>query len=118
MKEGNDAFAIWGGISGCQSLLAIALTEGIAPELVGDRPAARFRLPGKGRLEPGADGDLVLVDLSVETELRAEDLRYRHRHSPYVGMRLRGRIAATFLRGRRIGDGGPRGRLLRPTPPG
>ena len=118
MKTGDDAFAIWGGISGCQSLLAIALTEGVAPELVSKRPAARFRLPAKGRLEPGADADLVLVDPSVETELRTEDLRYRHRHSPYVGMRMRGRIAATFVRGRRVGDGAPRGRLVRPAPPG
>jgi len=118
MKEGDDAFAIWGGISGCQSLLAIALTEGFPPELVSERPAARFRLPGKGRLEPGADADLVLVDPAAAAELRAEDLRYRHRHSPYVGMRLRGRIAATFLRGRRVGDGAPRGRLVRPAPPG
>jgi allantoinase len=118
MKQGDDAFAIWGGISGCQSLLALALTEGVASELVAARPAARLRLPGKGRLEPGADADLVLVDLFVESELRAEDLRYRHRHSPYVGMRLRGRIEATFLRGRRIDEREPRGRLVRPAPPG
>ena len=118
MKEGDDAFAVWGGISGCQSLLALALTEGVAPELVGARPAARFRLPGKGRLEPGADADLVLVDLSAETELRAEDLRYRHRHSPYVGRRLRGRVAATFVRGRRVVPGEPCGRLVRPAGPG
>jgi len=118
MKEGDDAFAVWGGISGCQSLLALALTVDIPTELIAARPAARFRLPGKGRLEPGADADVVLVDLAAETELRAEDLRYRHRHSPYVGLRLRGRIVATFLRGRRVGDGEPRGRLMRPAPPG
>ena len=118
MKEGDDALAVWGGISGCQSLLALALTEDIPTELVAARPAARLRLPGKGRLEPGADADVVLFDPSVETELRAEDLRYRHRHSPYVGLRLRGRIVATFVRGRRVGDGGPRGRLVRPAPPG
>ncbi len=118
MKRGDDAFAIWGGISGCQSLLGLALTESVATELVAGRPAARLRLPGKGRLEPGADADLVLVDMSADTELRTEDLRYRHRHSPYVGMRLRGRIAATYLRGHRVGDGPPRGRLVRPSPPG
>ena len=118
MKQGDDAFAIWGGISGCQSLLALALTEGVAPELVAARPAARLRLPGKGRLEPGADADLVLVDMSVESELRAEDLRYRHRHSPYVGMRMRGRIEATYLRGHRVDERAPRGRLVRPAPPG
>jgi len=114
LKEGDDAFAVWGGISGCQSLLALALTEGVPHELVSERPAARFRLPGKGRLEPGADADLVLVDPSVESVLRAEDLRYRHPHSPYVGRRLRGRIAGTWLRGRPVVAGEPRGRLVRP----
>ena len=114
LKEGGDAFAVWGGISGCQSLLALALTEGVPLELVTERPASRFRLPGKGRLEPGADADIVLVDPSVDTTLRAEDLRYRHRHSPYVGWRLRGRIAGTWLRGRPVVAGEPRGRLVRP----
>jgi allantoinase len=118
MKQGDDAFAIWGGISGCQSLLALALTEGVASELVAARPAARLRLPGKGRLEPGADADLVLVDMSVESELRADDLHYRHRHSPYVGMRMRARIEATYLRGQRVDDAAPRGRVVRPAPPG
>jgi allantoinase len=91
---------------------------GFPPELVAARPAARLRLPGKGRLEPGADADLVLVDMSVESELRADDLHYRHRHSPYVGMRMRGRIEATYLRGQRVDDAAPRGRLVRPAPPG
>ena len=114
MKEGDDAFAVWGGISGCQSLLGLMLSEGFPPALVTAGPAERFRLPGKGRLEPGADADLVLVDMSVETELRTEDLRYRHRHSPYVGRRLRGRVVDTLLRGQRIVPGEPRGRLVRP----
>jgi allantoinase len=118
MKQGDDAFAIWGGISGCQSLLPLALTVGFPPELVAARPAARLRLPGKGRLEPGADADLVLVDMSVESELRADDLHYRHRHSPYVGMRMRARIEATYLRGQRVDDAAPRGRVVRPAPPG
>jgi allantoinase len=118
LKEGGDAFAVWGGISGCQSLLPLAITEGVPLELVTERPAARFRLPGKGRLEPGADADLVLVDLSAETELRAEDLRYRHRHSPFVGRLLRGRIAGTWLRGRPVVAGEPCGRLVRPSAPG
>ena len=114
LKEGDDAFAVWGGISGCQSLLALALTEGVPHELISERPAARFRLAGKGRLEPGADADLVLVDPGVESVLRAADLRYRHPHSPYVGRHLRGRIAGTWLRGRRVVAGEPRGRLVRP----
>ena len=47
-------------------------------------------MPRKGRIEPGADADLALVDLAAEYTLRAEDLHYRHRISPYIGRRLRG----------------------------
>jgi allantoinase len=115
LKQGEDAFAVWGGISGCQSLLPLTLTEGFPVELVTARPAERFGLTGKGRLEPGADADITLVDPAVEWELRAEDLRYRHPRSPYVGRPMRGRIVGTFLRGRRIVSGEPLGRLVRPT---
>jgi allantoinase len=109
MKQGDDFFAIWGGISGCQSLLPVVLTEGLPLELVTSRPAERFRLPGKGRLEVGYDADLVLVEPDTDWELTADELRYRHPHSPYLGRRFRGRVVRTLLRG-----GAARGRLVRP----
>src|SRR6185312_15908961 len=61
-KLGEDFFAIWGGIIGCQALLAVVLDaghhgRGLALErvaaLTASAPAARFRLPAKGRIEPG-----------------------------------------------------------------
>ncbi|MGZ4388230.1 MAG: allantoinase AllB [Gaiellaceae bacterium] len=115
--KGGDALAAWGGVSGCQSLLQVLLTHGsvdapTASRLTAAAPAARLRLPGKGRIEPGCDADLALVDLGAEAELRADDLRYRHRHSPYVGMTLRGRVAATLVRGRPAGE--RPGRLVTP----
>jgi allantoinase len=125
LKTGDDFFAIWGGISGCQSLLAALLTEGLPAEQVAELtaagPAARLHLPGKGRLEPGADADLTLVDLGDERPLRAEELFYRHRHSPYVGRALRGRVVRTLVRGRTVFQDGrivaePAGRLVRPRP--
>jgi allantoinase len=109
MKEGDDFFAIWGGISGCQSLLPLVLAEELPVELVTSRPAERFRLPRKGRLEVGYDADVVLVEPEVEWRLEAGDLLYRHRHSPYVGRRFRGRVVRTLLRG-----GAERGRLVTP----
>ena len=110
MKGGDDVFAVWGGISGCQSLVALTLGEGFPHALVSARPAERFRLPGKGRLEPGADADVVLL-APVEWELRADDLRYRHKHSPYVGRRMRARVVRAWLRGRPIGE--QRGQLVK-----
>jgi len=128
LKEGDDSFAIWGGIAGCQSTLAALLTAGHArrdlplPQiaaLLAGNVARRFRLPNKGRLAIGHDADLALVDLAHEATLTAEQLGYRHQISPYVGQRLRGRIARTILRGQTIQHNGqtvatPRGRLLRP----
>jgi allantoinase len=80
LKTGEDAFAVWGGISGCQSLLPLVLTEAVPIGLVTERPARRFGLAAKGRLEPGADADLVLVDL--EARHRGEDSQTTQRVPP------------------------------------
>jgi allantoinase len=131
LKIGGDFFGAWGGISGCQSMLALMLSEGHharglalerLPELLAGFVARRFRLPGKGRLEVGADADLALVDLGREWTLEAEHLLYRHAHSPFVGRRLRGAATRTLLRGATVWSeaGGiaspPRGRLVTPHP--
>jgi allantoinase len=129
LKTSDDFFAVWGGISGCQSTLPALLTEGyhlrhvplplIAAALAGF-VARRFRLPGKGRIAVGADADLALVALDDPFVLDADDLFYRHRQSPYVGRRFRGRVVRTILRGTTVFLDGkivspPTGRLLRPT---
>jgi allantoinase len=115
LKRGGDAFAAWGGISGCQSLLASLLGRLPAADvarLTAGAPAARLRLSGKGRVEPGADADLALVRLG-DAELTAAELADRHRHNPYVGRVFGGRVERTLLRGEAAGA--RRGRLVRPT---
>jgi len=129
LKAAPDFFGVWGGISGCQSTLPALLTEGYAVRglplaaiaaLLAGYAARRFGLPGKGWVGVGADADLALVDLGHTGTLAAGDLFYRHRHSPYVGRSLRGRVARTLLRGRTVFLDGrivaePDGRLLRPS---
>jgi allantoinase len=126
MKTSDDFFRIWGGISGCQSLLSLLITYGFfdrdlrakhIARATAEYPAARFRLPNKGQIAVGADADLALIALHDESVLQAADLFYRHQHSPYVGRKLRGRIARTLLRGMTIYRDGqivsnPIGRLI------
>ena len=129
LKSGDDAFAAWGGISGAQTMLPLLLSEGagargLSLEVIAAATsgyvARRFRLAGKGSVEPGADADLVLVDLGVSERLSADDLQYRHRHSPFLGRTLGARVVRTLVHGRTVfADGrivgAPAGRLLMPT---
>ena len=125
MKAGH-AFAAWGGIAGAQTTLPLVLGAGRlavarVAEVLAGFPARRLRLPGKGRLEPGADADLVLVDRTRWT-LRAQDLHQRHPVSPFAGRELGARVVRTVLRGRTVfADGAVTGepgggRLVRPAP--
>lgn len=124
MKTDPDFFKVWGGISGCQHLLALLFDLGIDSARLGlctsENVADRFGLAGrKGRIAPGLDADLVLLDPRGETEITAESLHYRHQHSPYVGRTLRGRVVRTILSGQTVMldgriTGTPRGRLLTP----
>ena len=112
MKSSADFFQVWGGISGCQSLLQLLLTDGYARRqlpltqiaaLTSEYVARRFSLgPEKGHLAPGADADFVLVDLRERSELQASDLFYRHQHSPYVGRQMQGRVVCTLVRGNTV----------------
>ena len=118
MKEGAFTDA-WGGIAGCQSLLQLVLERlppAAAAAVTSANVAARFALP-KARLEPGADADLVLIDLR---ERHAPELHDRHRLSPFAGRPLAGRVVRTLVRGTTVYRDGrilaePRGRLLTPT---
>ncbi len=118
----------WGGISGCQSSLAVLLSDGYAKgrlsleriaEVSAGFVAHRFKLANKGRIAVGYDADLVAVDLKQNYQLTASDLHYRHRHSPYLGRTEQGRVQFTLLRGEPVFQHGAalppsKGRFVRP----
>jgi allantoinase len=105
MKEGPDFFKIWGGVAGVQSTLAVLL-DMAAPERVASltaaKPAERFGLVRKGRIEPGFDADFVLVDLNADYTVTRESLFQRHGFSPYIGATFRGVVRRTVVRGRTV----------------
>lgn len=122
-------FKLWGGIAGVQSTLPLLVEEGhhrrglalsAVAALTATNVAERFGLAGrKGAIVAGADADLALVALHEPFTLRREDLLDRHRLSPYVGRKLRGRVRRTIRRGATIfHDGvaapGAGGRLVTP----
>ncbi len=125
LKERDNFFAVWGGISGVQSTLQILLThhteQGLSLQniatLTAKNPAERFRLSNKGRIQEGFDADLVMVDLGSSETLTKEKLFYRHKQSPYVGQTFKGVIKQTLVRGQTVFKNGtvigtPKGKFI------
>ena len=116
----------WGGISSVQLGLSVMWTQararGFTPvDLAGWMCAGPARFAGldrrKGAIAPGLDADLVIWDPEGETQVDPAHIRHRHNVTPYSGQSLRGRVEATYLRGRPIFESGrldpePSGRLL------
>ena len=67
-----------------------------------DGPARIWDIVGKGRIEPGYDADLVLVDMAMERVVRNEDQRCKSGWSPWHGTRLRGWPVRTWVGGRTV----------------
>jgi allantoinase len=66
-------------------------------------PAQLAGLAGsKGALVPGADADFVVFDPDVAWTVTPEQLHFRHKLSPYLGAKLRGRVLETWLRGQTV----------------
>ena len=123
MKMSANAFENWGGIAGVQSTLAALVTLDVPlvtiAKLTAGHVAKRFGISDKGRLAPGMDADLCLVDPGETYTLSREQLLDRHKLSPYVGRQFRGKVKQTFVRGRRVFENGkivsaPIGQLVRP----
>ena len=108
----DNIWNAWGGISGIQSLLTVMLSEGVnkrglsleaLARMLSFNPARLFGLyPQKGAIQPGADADLVVVDLNREWTLTADQLFYKNKFSAYVGSTFRGQVLRTLVRGKTV----------------
>jgi len=76
-------------------------------------PARLYAMAGKGKVVPGHDADLVLVDLGGSRTIRNGELQTRVNWSPYDGWTLKGAVKKTIVRGKVVYDDGvvvPEGR--------
>jgi allantoinase len=105
--DDGDFMAAWGGIASLQLGLAAvwngAVSRGIPLDSVvrwmADAPARLAGLVTKGAIAVGRDADLVLWDADAESTVDPPSLFHRHPVTPYSGMRLRGRVHTTIVRG-------------------
>ena len=97
------------GAIGLETLLGVALRlhhSGDVPlirlvDALSTAPARLFGLPG-GTLKPGADADLIVVDLDRPWTVREADIRSRSKNTCHEGALLSGKVLHTMVAGRTI----------------
>jgi allantoinase len=114
LKEG-DFLRAWGGIASLQLSLPAVWTEASAhgysvthvAKWLCEGPA---RLAGldrrKGLIAAGCDADFVIWNPDEKLRVDPAQLHHRHKITPYAGRELKGVVATTFLRGRKIFERG------------
>jgi allantoinase len=115
----GDFAAAWGGVSSIQLGLPVMWTaaqrRGVPLQDVvrwmSAGPADLVRMAGKGRIQAGADADLVVFAPDQRHRVLAGELRQRHYLTPYNGTELTGVVRSVLLAGRPVTDT-PAGRLL------
>ncbi|XP_033821577.1 allantoinase, mitochondrial [Periophthalmus magnuspinnatus] len=109
--ETGDFTEAWGGISSLQFGLPLFWTSasqrGFVLEdvvrLLSQKTAEMCRLDHiKSRLVPGFDADLVIWDPEKEFEIIEENIHHRNKLTPYLGMKLRGTVRGTVVRGKLV----------------
>lgn len=132
-SETNNIFEVWGGISGCQNNVDLMFDEAVLKrqvpvtqfaQMIATRPAERFHLGTKGEIAISKDADIILIDPDQSYVVKADQLYYRHKHSPYTNRTIHCRVTKTFVRGQLVFDwnegivGEPVGQLILPSPDG
>ncbi len=105
--ESGDLKKAWGGIAGLQFLLPASWTsikdnmsiEEFIP-LITSHPARFLNLQGrKGKIEIGLDADFVIWNPEEQFEVTENEIRHRHKISPYIGEKMFGTVQQTFVNG-------------------
>jgi allantoinase len=120
-QDTGDFAAAWGGIASVQLGLPVIWTAARARGFalsdvvswMARRPADLVGLAAKGRIEAGADADLVAFDPDAEWVVHAGELHHRNPVTPYAGKSVRGAVTTTWLRGQRVTGDQPAGRFLK-----
>jgi allantoinase len=126
LRERGNFQDAWGGIAslqlGISTLWTHAKQRGASltqlATWLSKNPSKFAGVSGrKGRIANGYDADLVVWDPDQAFEVHSEGLFFRHKVSPYLGMKLSGKVHRTILRGSEVFDGkkhsaAPAGQML------
>ncbi|GAE32049.1 allantoinase AllB [Halalkalibacter hemicellulosilyticus] len=104
----ENIWLAWGGIQGVQFGNQAFISEGVRRQLslsklvplLTSNLASRFDLlKNEGEISEGKQANFVIYQTQRTKYVRKDDLLFRHKFSPYVGMEFQGEIQATIVNG-------------------
>lgn len=114
--DGMDIWTSFPGIPGVETMVPIIVSEGFNKgrltlsrlvEVLSTNAAIHYGLyPKKGSLMIGADADLTIIDLDHDWVIDQKNMLTKPQYSPFHGMKLKGKVAKTIVRGNIIYDDG------------
>lgn len=105
---GENVFRSPGGIPGIETRMPILFSEGVIKgriplerfvAVTSTNPANILGLEEKGRIEPGADADIVIIDPKAEKVLSKDTLHQKVDCTPFDGMKVKGFPSHVWLKG-------------------
>lgn len=128
MKDYDNVFDAWGGISGCQNNVYLMFDEAVKKrgmnindfaKTISFNPAKLYSLKNKGEIALSMDADIILLDPNASYVVKEEDLYYRNKHTAYAEKEIGCRVTKTILRGEVVYDleegivGQPKGQFIK-----
>jgi dihydroorotase len=109
-KHSQDPRSVPSGFPGLETTLPVLLTlmnKGKLTliqlvNLLAYQPAQRFRLYGKGKLHPGYDADITIVDPTVKHVIDPTRFHSKAHYSPFTGMNVIGQPTHVIIRGKTV----------------
>ncbi|MBW0467614.1 hypothetical protein O181_007329 [Austropuccinia psidii MF-1] len=115
LKMNKTLMEAWGGIGGLGLGLSLIWTEGKQRQVKNlegwvlkwlcERPARKVKLGHlKGRISVGSQCDFCIFNPYEFFEVTTSELKFKNKISPYIGMKLTGRVMQTFLAAKTVFD--------------
>ncbi|KRQ87590.1 L-hydantoinase [Caloramator mitchellensis] len=111
---GMTIWTAFPGIPGTETMVPIIVSEGYNKgrlslsklvEILSTNAAKHYGIyPKKGAMMIGSDADFTIIDLNKEWTIEKEKMQCLNKYTPFDGMKLKGKVAKTIVRGTLVYD--------------